>query len=163
MSIDRLRQAVAEAERMFYRLVLVVGGPGSGKTARLRELERILGVPYVNLNLTLSQRLLDVSPDRRPLKVQELCEDIVRIAGSSVVLLDNTELLFSAPLKVKVLPLLQRLARNYTLVASWRGSFDGQGLTYAMPSHVDHQHYQEVDAIIVTVVDPTSASAGSPR
>lgn len=147
---------------MLYRLILLVGPAGSGKTMALQDLATRTGASLINLNLALSERLLDVPPDRRPLRVAEICHGIITEAGTDVVLLDNTELLFSAPLRVNVLPLLQRLSRNHTLVASWRGGWDGRMLTYATPGHPEYRQYPAVDAVIVAAADPAPAPHATP-
>src|SRR4030095_7365689 len=51
---------------MYHRLVLVVGPAGSGKTTALRGLCNAEGLPYVNLNVALSQRLLEHASKGRP-------------------------------------------------------------------------------------------------
>ncbi len=61
---DRITHALAQTPGLYYRLVLVVGSAGSGKTEALRELavSRVL-VPR-NVNLALFERLLELT--RRP-------------------------------------------------------------------------------------------------
>jgi hypothetical protein len=141
---------------MVHRLVLLVGPSGSRKTETLREFAGRAALPLVNLNLALSERLLDIATSRRPLHVSELCESILSEAGSEAVCADNTELLFSTDLKINVLQLLQRLSRNRTLVMSWRGTWDGRALYYAAPGHPEYRSYQDVDAVIVASAEPST-------
>ena len=47
-----LEQLLPDVARQYYRLVLIVGPVGSGKTPLLKELCRRQNLPYLNVNLT---------------------------------------------------------------------------------------------------------------
>ena len=134
----------------YYRLLLVVGPPRSGKTAAVRSLAGGRGWPLVNVNLRLSERLLDVTSRRRPHEVQRILDEVVGEQRSQTLLLDNTEMLFNPQLRLDPLRLLQRLSRNRSVVASWAGSYDREQLTYAVPGHTEFRQYTEPDAVIVS-------------
>lgn len=149
-----LLQAVSEAELQFYRLVLLCGGLNAGKTKALRRLSEHLKVPIINLNLLLSERLLQVDTEQRVIKVPEVFAELLHnqaSPSSSPVILDNTELLFDAELKQNPLKLLQMNARNQTLIVSWNGSFDNstRTLIYAEATHPEFKKYTDEDALIV--------------
>ncbi len=95
----------------------------------------------MNLNLTLSQRLLSLTPRQRVLQLSQVAEAIVREADSETVLLDNIELLFEPSLKQDPLRLLQGISRNRTIVASWNGTVIEGYLTYAEPGHPEYRRY----------------------
>ena len=61
--------------------------------------------------------------------------------------MDNLELLFSPDLAQDPLRLLQGLARNRTIVASWPGFMRGAQLIYAEPSHPEYRRYPELDVL----------------
>ena len=67
---DKIRHAAS----LYHRLVLVVGGPGTGKTGALRNIAKSVGVPVVNVNLELTRRMLDLTERQRPLHAQPLLE-----------------------------------------------------------------------------------------
>lgn len=69
--------------------------------------------------------------------------------GASVIVLDNTEILFAPSLAVDPLRLLQTIARNVTIVAAWTGVYEGGALTYAAPSHPEHRVYHSADVTVV--------------
>ena len=56
----------------YHRLLLIVGPIGSGKTPLLKALCQKQDLPYLNVNLVLSQRLLDLTERERPLRVRRL-------------------------------------------------------------------------------------------
>ena len=145
----RVLTRIAEAAGLYHRLVLVVGPARSGKTGALRDLAATNGWPLVNVNLRLSERLLDLTQKQRALRAPRLLGDIVNAAEGDVVLLDNIELLFGPELAQDPLRLLQGLSRNRTVVASWCGEFDGGTLTYAEPGHPEARRYARPEAIVV--------------
>ena len=109
--------------------------------------------PLVNVNLSLSERLLELTSRKRALKVPQLLDQVAKEHEGEVILLDNTEILFSPELKQDPLRLLQGLSRNRTVVATWAGKQDGESLTYAEPTHPEFKRYQKPDAVIVPTLD----------
>lgn len=132
-------QATIEQVRGAYsQLVLVVGPAGSGKTAALRHVANHDGYPYRNVSLELSRRLLDVEAWRRPAEVAPLVRQFVEVEAPPIVLLDNLELLFEPSLAVRPVALLQTIARNRVVVATWTGTRTGNTLSYAQPGHREY-------------------------
>lgn len=148
---DSIRAQIGPANQLYHRLVLVVGGQRSGKTTALRELSESGSLPFVNLNLALSQRLLELTSKARALRIPKLLADIVASAGADadVVILDNIEILFDPALHQDPLRCLQGVSRNRTIVASWSGSATDKTLIYAEPGHREYRRYTDVPAIIV--------------
>ena len=151
---------ITGAEQLYHRLIIVVGPSGSGKTFALRELHRLRGWPLVNLNLALSERLLELTVKQRALRVGRLVEDLVGEHAGDVLLLDNLELLFHPDLKQDPLRLLQNLSRNRTIVAAWRGEYVGESLSYAAPAHPEFRRYEDPQVRIVSSQDGLSRNAG---
>lgn len=154
----QVAERVSEASQLYHRLVLVVGPARSGKTAALRDLHDERGWPLLNVNLLLSERLLELTARQRALRVARIVDDIVSEADSDTVMLDNIEILFHPALKQNPLRLLQSLARNRTIVASWRGTVAGESLLYARPEHPEYRRFEDVQALVVTSqhADPTA-------
>jgi len=156
----RIRGAAAAAASAYHRLVLVVGPIHSGKTAALQEVAERTGWPRLNINLELSERLLEYTQRKRALRAARVLSDVVDEAGAGTVLLDNIEVLFSPELKQDPLRLLQSLSRNRTIVAAWPGVVEGESLLYAEPSHPEHQRYSKPGATLVLADGATSAERG---
>ena len=151
---------VPEAAPLYYRLVLVVGPPRSGKTTALQGLASAKGWPLLNVNLLLCERLLELTSKQRTVRVPKLLGSIVQEAGTDVVLLDNLEVLFSPELAQDPLRLLQGLSRNRTIVATWTGAFADGRLTYAEPGHPEARGYHNPDAIVVAAGKQHRQGAG---
>ena len=149
---SHLSEAVAErighAESLYHRLVLVVGPEGSGKTTALRDVAERIDAPLINVGLELSCRLLDLTERQRRIRVPLLLGGIAAKTESTVVLLDNVELLFDVALRQNPLGLLQRISRRRTVVATWNGSMEGGHIVYAVPGHPEYRRYP-VDGVLV--------------
>ena len=149
--LAELEQLLPDVGRQYHRLVLVVGPAGSGKTPLVKELCRRQRFPYLNVNLALSQRLLDLTSKERPLRVRRLLDDVIGEQPGDAVVLDNIELLFDPALHQDPLACLQALSRNRTLVASWGGAYTQDVLTYAEPGHPEYRRYERPDVIVVAL------------
>ncbi|NCC27526.1 MAG: BREX-3 system P-loop-containing protein BrxF [Gammaproteobacteria bacterium] len=157
LSHDIERQ-VKQAPQLYHRLILVVGHHRAGKTTALRDLATTHGWPIVNLNLVLAERLLDLTARQRTLRVARILDDILAEQAGDVVLLDNIEMLFHPDLQQDPLRLLQSLSRNRTLVATWRGVYNGRSLLYASPDHPEYRRLDDPQALIVST--PASDASG---
>lgn len=153
-SADRIVEAIPDAAALYHRLVLVAGPSRAGKTSSIREVCGARGWPVINLNLQLSERLLELTRRQRAISVPRLVDGIVGSEGGDTVALDNVELLFDPELAVDPLRLLQGISRDRTLIVAWPGEFDGTNLTYARPGHPEAKRYDRPDAIIVAAGEP---------
>src|SRR5689334_7116274 len=105
--IQELRDAIRGVESGYYRLVLLVGRTRTGKTSIMRKLALQDGLPLVNVNLALSERLLELTAKERRLDASRCVGTIVDDQPGSVVLMDNIEILFARELEQDALRLLQ--------------------------------------------------------
>ncbi len=149
---NRIETALEDLHGLYYRLVLVVGPAGSGKTPALLALAQQHGWPRLNVNLRLAERLLELTPKQRSVQAAERLAAIVADTAAAVVLLDSIELLFAVDLMLNPLRLLQSLSRNRTIIAAWPGHFTGETLSYAEPGHAEARREFRPDARIITVV-----------
>ena len=153
--LDELNNLLPTLPQQYHRLILVVGGHGVGKTRLLKKFSRRAegAVPYLNLNLALSGRLLDLTGKERPLRARRLLAEILDERPEETLALDNIELLFEPTLHQDPLVLLQGLSRNRSLIVSWPGNYDKTGsiLTYAEPGHPEYRRYQKPEAVVITL------------
>ncbi len=153
---SQIQDVLPRTQDAYYKLVLAVGHARTGKTAVLSELAAQHSWPRLNVNLRLSERLLELTHRQRATRVAGILEE-----KSEVVLLDNIELLFAEELAQDPLRLLQSLSRNRAIVAAWPGGFDGACLTYAEPGYPEARRYQTPQAVIVKAGDADQAEGES--
>src|SRR5437588_41174 len=96
----KLEQAIERARSQYFRLVILVGAPASGKTAALQFVAQKLGLHLTNVNLELSKRMLELTRVQRSRQVERLLKEVIAIVPGDVVLLDNLEILFDPGLEV---------------------------------------------------------------
>jgi hypothetical protein len=162
MKIDlalRIQEMLPLAEQQYYRLILVVGSSGKGKTGVLRGVAAVLNLPIINVNLELSKRMLDLIERKRPLFMPQLLKEIINGAVSEIVLLDNIEICFDRSLKQDPLRILEGLSRNKTLVVAWNGKADANMLTYAAPEHQEFRKYPIKDILVLKVEEKEKNNA----
>jgi RNase adaptor protein for sRNA GlmZ degradation len=151
LSADNLMQAIRQAGDLYYRLVLLAGPQGTGKTAVLQALAKANQYPLINVNLQLCKGMLELTRNQRTRQVERLFKTVVGSGTGDVVLLDNLEVLFDPSLEVVPLRLLLAASRNQTLVASWNGTYKDGTLTYAEPGHPEFIQYKQVEALVVSL------------
>jgi hypothetical protein len=149
--LEEIESLLPALQGQYHRLLLIVGLIGSGKTPFLKALCQQQGIPYLNVNLALSQRLLDLTEKERPLRLRRLLADVIDEQSADVVVLDNIELLCDPALHQDPLVCLQGLSRNKTLIAAWGGSYVNNVLTYAEPGHPEYRRYERPGALIVAL------------
>lgn len=145
----QIMHQLSQVVGLYHRLVLVVAPSGAGKTAALRDVAAQTNGHYINVNLELSRRLLDLPQRQWPIQAPRLLEDIVQGDCEQVILLDNVELLFDVALQLHPLRCLQTLARQRTIVAAWNGTVANGHLTYAAPDHPEYRRYPLEDLLVV--------------
>jgi len=149
----QLEQAIRQAAGQYYRLVILAGTPGSGKTAALQSVAQKIGCPLVNVNLELSKRMLELTRTQRSRQIERLLKEVIAAVPGDVVLLDNLEILFDTALEVEALRLLQVSSRNRTVVASWNGTFNDGTLIYSEPGHPEFNQFKQTEAIVVSAMN----------
>ena len=155
---DKLKQALQTAEGLYYRLVLLVGETGSGKTGILGDVASDLGTDIININLALSSELLELNAKQRTLRLPEILDHLLDKTKPTVVL-DNLEILFDKHLKQDPLRLLQGLSRNRSVLASWSGTIAGSKLIYAETGHSEYRSYELTDLLIVNMNKTSTADS----
>ena len=140
-----------EVETQYYRLLIVAGPVGTGKTNALQLVSNKTGASLVNVNLEISRELLAMSERQRSVKLPKILEEVTAAAtpGHTLVLLDNLEILFDSKLKQDPLRLLQRLSRNRTVIAAWPGLAENRQIVYADPEHPEYRRYPIRDFLVV--------------
>ena len=140
--LEKLAQLVDEVGALHSKLILLIGQPGSGKTALLAELANQRDMKVMNVGATLGSRLAAIPQRQRALQTNVILRELTdKYANGDLLLFDNIELLFDQTLKLDPLDLLKRHAHSRRVVAVWPGEpVDGR-LSYAQMGHPEYQDY----------------------
>ncbi|MBP2133990.1 ABC-type histidine transport system ATPase subunit [Methanomicrobium sp. W14] len=151
---NKIIQEIERSRTQYNRLILIIGPSDSGKTDLLRKIGQETGSSILNVNLELSKLLLDMSKRQRMLNASKTLYDIIKqnCESEDVILLDNSEILFDTELKIDPLKLLQELARNYCIVATWNGIIEDNSLIYGKSGHPEYRKYN-ADGLIKFTMD----------
>lgn len=138
-ALDRL---VDEIGSLHSKLILLVGPPGSGKTALLAELADRRSLKVLNVGAALGKRLAAVPQRQRSLQTNVVMRELVEeYAGGDLLLLDKIELLFDRSLRLDPLDLVKRHAHARRVVAVWPGELLDDRLRYSEMGHPEYQDY----------------------
>lgn len=145
-SITQLTSYFRQAAEQYYRLIIIPYQNTS--PINFRQIAENTNSGYINVNLELSRRLLELTQRQRALKVEELLKQIVAHNNNEVIFLEHLEILFGVSLKLNPLGCLQKLARNRIIVAVCNGSIENNHLIYAEPEHPEYKIYS-IDGFLV--------------
>jgi len=136
-----LNQSIATIKNQYYKLLLLVGISGSGKTTILRQIAQKENYQYINLNYELSRRLIDYTNEERNHLFECEFEAIIDSNPKDTLLLDNIELIFAKEFDLNPLQLLKSQSRKKTLIVGWNGEYDGRALTFGRKGDDEYEEY----------------------
>jgi len=138
ITFPQLLDTVRATHGAYFKLTILAGPSGTGKTCLVNQIANALELPIVNLSLFLSQRLLSQTRRQRALKAEEVATEIINEHLRSGLCLDDTELLFDSTLQLNPLVFLQDVSRNRLIVATWNGIVTGGQLRFGQTGHPDY-------------------------
>ncbi len=130
----------------WYKLLFVCSEKQNNK-----GMAKQLNIPYMNLNLLLSEKLKDIPKSKYAFQVSDIIESILKENPSDTYWLGDIEILFDRQLQQNPVRLLEQFGKRYKLVVSWPGECDGNNLTYATPEHPEFFTCHETDGKILKV------------
>jgi len=125
----------------YYKLLLLVGGSGAGKTGILKSICESHSGKYINLNLALSAKLKDIPLSERSYHIGDYINEIISEHPGEFIAVDNIEILFSSHLKADPMRTLLNISKYKKTIAAWPGSVKDNYLVYAEPWHKDYVKY----------------------
>ena len=140
--LNTLEQLIDQIGDLNCKLILLIGGPRSGKTALMEAYGSKKDLPPLRVGAELGAKLAALPQRRRQLHTTSILRDLAdQHAKDNLLLMDNIELLFDRTLQLDPLDLLKQHARVRRVVAVWPGQLTEGSLTYATMGHPEHQGY----------------------
>lgn len=101
-----------------YRLLLIIGRPGSGKSKYLQNYSKQVGIPILDLDFILGKEL----PDGRDSEyVYEFLNGFLDTYKPEQVLIDKKAILYNKDSKIDLLDFLKDLSLKKIVIATWNG------------------------------------------
>jgi hypothetical protein len=139
--IQNIKQILGNLDSQYYKLILLIGESKTGKTSILKKISQELDLEILNINLSLSEKLIEYPTRNRVLKLYPILDELL-IGNKPLYILDNIEVLFDKSLQLDPLKFLQNLSRNCTILSSWNGKIVSNHLTYAIPQHSEYHQFE---------------------
>lgn len=139
-----LKNSISLVEARRHRLVILIA-----KDDITNQVLNCLELKDINLNLLLSEKLLNVPVNKRSRAVGPLIDDIIKTNALEVLAITGYELLFLPELKQDPIRLFEELSKERTIVVIWKGQYDNGILTHAEPWHREYREYSNIDAEII--------------
>lgn len=153
LPFSRLLDTIRDTHAAYYKLTIIAGSSGAGKTQLLEQVAAQLKLPRLNLSLHLSKRLLGQSRRQRSLNAEDVAIEVIDEHLKSGLCLDDTELLFDSTLRLNPLVFLQDISRNRLIVATWNGVLTGGELRFGHTGHPDYFSQAATGYPIVSVAE----------
>lgn len=147
---ERLLKAIKSASNDHFKLIIISGGFKSGKTHLLKKLAIDFEYLYLNLNLLLSKKLLQINEDSYVTQSQDVIKEIFDDLNDKIILVDNIELLFSKEVaSLNPVEVFKNLARDKLIIMSLPGKLKGDKIEYSTLDRID---YKLMDVSGLTVI-----------
>lgn len=141
------------APQQYHRLTIILNPKKQPIGKTISNILEEMGIAYINLGLSLSQMLLELTERQRSLRLFHIVDNILANYEEKPVFLDHIEVLFTPQLNQDPLRVLQGLSRNRIILAVWNGQVENGYLTYASPDHPEYRRYSVKDLTILSLAD----------
>jgi hypothetical protein len=147
-----------EASAQHYKLIIIVGLPGAGKTAILQDIIKDYDVSTINMGEELSRALMATPLGLRPIKAEDTAEKLILDAPTHQIAIDNIEILFESPMELNPLSFIKRISQSKTIIVTWTGNYSNNTLTYGTPDHPASQEFPLTAQDTFHIIDTTDFS-----
>lgn len=101
-----------------YKLLLIIGEPGTGKSKLINDYSAETGVPILELNKIFGESVPEGSDSQY---ITTFMNGYLAAYKPEVLLLDNKRVLYSQNSKIDLLTFLKSMAEKKTVIATWNG------------------------------------------
>jgi hypothetical protein len=144
--LHSIKQSIETIRNSYYKQIYVYDYKYGDSVKVYAEAECI---PYINVNLELSEKLLVIPGMKRKYYVTEFLQEIIIAKEEEIVCLDFLELLFSPELAINPFQLIRDISKNKVLILSWRGNIEGNVLIHAEPGHPEYTKEIVTEGLII--------------
>ena len=138
LHVAGLRAALLTARREHFRIIWVVGGSASERSAVIRAVADAEDGAVLDVGRLLSAALIEIPSPHRAVSVDDAFSDMLSSGGKEVLCLDHLEILFETSLMLQPIDLVKNASRRFLLVASWPGTLTQDSLAFGQEDHPAH-------------------------
>lgn len=111
-------QIVQELQQKRYKLLLLIGKEGSGKSKFLDNYSKEKGIPVLDLDSILGNKIPE---DKDATYVYDFIKGFISTYSKDEILLDKKSILYQKNSGIDLLDFLKELSLNKTIIATWNG------------------------------------------
>ena len=115
-----LTEKIDELNDAKYKLLLIVGEPGSGKSKIIREYSQETGITMIDLDKIFVNTPSD--------QLMNEMKNFLKTYNQKVLLLDNKKTLYAKDSKIDLMEFLKEISLSIPVVATWNGHIENQQL-----------------------------------
>ena len=145
-NINKLNTEVPQLKNKYYKQ-LYIHESKLGNTLKIYSDQQNL--PYLNMNIILSEKLLHIEKNRRPYRAEEFGKEILLNSEFDTICIDYFELLFERSLKLNPFEMFKSISRNKTLLIAWRGNIKNGYFIHAIPGHPEYLKVPINDVVLI--------------
>ncbi|GAB6615158.1 hypothetical protein ABE55_07705 [Bacillus thuringiensis] len=151
MKEEKLLKAIKGASNDHFKLIVISGRFKTGKTSLMKRIANDFNYMYLNLNLIMSKRLLQIKEEAYVTQSQDIIKGIFDEIDDKILFVDNIELLFSKEVaSLNPVEVFKNLARDKVIILSLPGRVKGDRIEY---STIDRNDYKLMDVFGLTVIN----------
>lgn len=110
-----------------YKLLLIVGQPGTGKSKLIHDYAKDTGNPILDLNTIFGEEVPEGSDSQY---ITKFMDDFLTTYKPEVLLLDNKRVLYSKNSQIDLLSFLKKISEKKMVVATWNGMIKDGNLVH---------------------------------
>lgn len=115
-----LTEKINELNDAKYKLLLIVGEPGSGKSKVIREYSQETGIPIIDLDKIFVNTASD--------QLMNEMKNFLKNYNQDVLLLDNKKILYTKDSAIDLMDFLKEISLSIPVVATWNGHIENNQL-----------------------------------
>lgn len=125
--MSTIESKLAALKNAKYKLLLIVGRPGTGKSKMIQEFSNESGVPILDLNKILGETI-PVGKDSD--YVYGFLKGFLSTYKQEYILLDKKKILYSSNSNIDIINFLKDISKDKYVVATWNGYVEDKKLIH---------------------------------